>query len=89
MIETVDEENPNLRIVEEITKIRLKDEILYDPPFRLCGLSDDETALAMFLQGMDRYVRRGEASYPLEEALWDARMAIDLREVLQKENERH
>ncbi len=89
MIETFDEENPNLRTVKEITEIRLKDEILYDPPFRLCGLSDDETALALFLQGMDRYVRGGEAPYPLEEALCDASMAIDLRETLQKENERH
>ena len=67
---TTDSENPNLKEYEETTEISCCGQILYTPPFGLCGLSDDETAMASMM------VDAGNNPYPLEEAVADARFRI-------------
>ncbi len=75
------ETNPNLQQVEEITYIAFREEEVYAPPFGLCGLASDETAMAQLMLDMGRYARGEKApDYPLEWALQDAYMAILLRE---------
>ncbi|MEE3408102.1 MAG: hypothetical protein VZQ95_01810, partial [Erysipelotrichaceae bacterium] len=81
---TNDDPNPNLNHFEEIVSIKAKDELLYEPPFGLCGLSEDETAMALMMEKMYRYVTgSGEEPYPLKEALEDAYMAILLRKAIE------
>ena len=82
LVET-DDDNPNLHSFPEVTGITWRGESLYTPPFGLCGLSQDETAIATMLQDMGAYVR-GQAGppYPSEEALRDALAAMMLREVV-------
>ncbi len=78
-----DEPNPNLQCIEEITAITWKEETVYAPPFGLCGLAQDETAMACLLKEMGAYVRgQGGEPYPLKEALQDAYMAVLLREAI-------
>lgn len=78
-----DEKNPNLQCIEEITEISCNDEIMYSPPFGLCGLSQDETAISQLLFQMGEYVKgKGKEPYPLREALQDAYMAILLRKAI-------
>ncbi len=72
-----DSENPNLREFAEVTGIVFQEKSVYTPPFGLCGLSEDETAIALVMAdaaacGAD--VK--EADYPLREALQDCYMAI-------------
>ena len=56
-------------------------EILYEPPFGLCGLSDDETAIAMLMKETAEYSKgSGNSPYPLKEALLDSYMTIMMRE---------
>ena len=83
-IVTNDDPNPNLNHFEEIMAIRATDETFYEAPFGLCGLSEDETAVAMMMEKMYRYVTgSGEEPYPLKEALEDAYMAILLRKAIE------
>lgn len=72
-----DTENPNFRQIREITEISFRGERLYSPPFGLCGLSEDETAMAVVLSETGHYVRGcGENPYPFEEAAADVRMGF-------------
>ena len=83
-IVTNDDPNPNLNHFEEIMAIRATDETFYEAPFGLCGLSEDETAMALMMEKMYRYVTgSGEEPYPLKEALEDAYMAILLRKAIE------
>ena len=68
-------DNPNLNRIEEVLNISFRDRTLYSPPFGPCGLSEDETAMAVVLWQMGGYVR-GICSnpYPLEEAAADILM---------------
>ena len=76
-----DDTNPNLREFKEISRITFLGEILYEPPFGLCGLSDDETAIAMLMKETAEYSKgSGNSPYPLKEALLDSYMAIMMRE---------
>ena len=74
-------ENPNLHYVEEVTDIRFEDDQVYTPEFGLCGLAQDETAVASLMIRTAAY-SKGNAPepYPLKDALQDAYMAILLRE---------
>ena len=49
---TVDTEydNPNLRSIEEVTSVLFNGDTVYEPPFGLCGLAQDETAMAIMMQ---------------------------------------
>lgn len=67
---TTDSENPNLREYYETTEISCCGQILYTPPFGLCGLSDDEVAMALMMK------ESGNSPYSLEEAVADARFRI-------------
>lgn len=74
-------DNPNLKEIEEITSIRFEDENLYTPRFGLCGLAQDETAIATMMEGTYLYAKGlAESPYPLEEALQDAYTMILLLE---------
>ncbi len=74
-------DNPNLCRIEEVTDAVFEGASLYSPPFGLCGLSQDETAVAILMRRMAAYVREGgDEPYPLREALQDAYMAILMRE---------
>ena len=80
VIETNDS-NPNLRYIKEISRISFRGEVLYEPPFGLCGLSDDETAIAMLMKETAEYSKGScNSPYPLREALLDSYMAIMMRE---------
>lgn len=69
--------NPNFRQVREITEISFRGETLYLPPFGLCGLSEDETAMALVLRETGLYAAGcGENPYPFEEAAADVRMGL-------------
>ena len=69
--------NPNPEFSEEVTGIFFQDEQLYEPPFGLCGLSQDETAVAKLMLKTAEYAKGIAGSpYPLEEALQDAYMAV-------------
>ncbi len=81
-----DDENPNLCCFPEITGITWRGETLYTPPFGLCGLSQDETAIATMLEDMGPYIREeADAPYPLEDALEDARATMRLWEAVRAE----
>lgn len=74
---TTQDANPNLHTVTEIMGITCGDTALYTPYFGLCGLSEDETAIARTMEDAGRYARNEAApQYPLCEALQDAYMAI-------------
>ena len=72
---TVDTEydNPNLRSIEEVTSVLFNGDTVYEPPFGLCGLAQDETAMAIMMQQASLYGKGLAGSpYPLQEALQDA-----------------
>ena len=74
-------ENPNLHYVEEVTAVTFEDDSVYTPEFGLCGLAQDETAIASMMKRTAAYSRGNAAEpYPLKDALQDAYMAILLRE---------
>ncbi|MCR5303201.1 MAG: hypothetical protein K6E33_01460 [Lachnospiraceae bacterium] len=76
-----DDSNINFRHVEEIEKITFGDEILYEAPFGLCGLTDDETAIAVLMKQTAEYSRgEAETPYPIWDALQDSYMAIMMQE---------
>lgn len=73
--------NPNFHTVTEITRITFENEILYTPEFGLCGLSQDETAIAHLMKQTAEYARGTAGSpYALQEAIQDAYMSILLRQ---------
>ena len=75
-------QNPNLKTVKEIVSVKWKDEVLYEPYFGLCGLSEDESAMAFLLYKAGLYAMgKGENPYPLYKAAADARMAMKMTEV--------
>ncbi|MCD8380115.1 MAG: Gfo/Idh/MocA family oxidoreductase [Lachnospiraceae bacterium] len=77
-------ENPNLREFAEVTGISFRGETVYTPPFGLCGLSEDETAIALVMADTAACAAGlKEADYPLREALQDCYMAILLEEAIQ------
>lgn len=72
--------NPNLHFVTEIEKITFEGKILYEPKFGLCGLGQDETAIATVMEGIGRFAK-GEISspyYSLEEAIMDSQMGLEI-----------
>ncbi len=70
-------DNPNFKIIEEIEKITFEGKTLYEAPFGLCGLSQDETAVALLLRQTGDYVHnKGDNPYPLKKALSDSYMAL-------------
>lgn len=72
-----DFKNPNPEFAEEVTGIFFQDEKLWEPPFGLCGLSQDETAVAQLMLRTGEYAKGcAENPYPPSEALQDAYMAI-------------
>lgn len=69
--------NPNLSMVHEVGKISLGDEILYEPAWGLCGLTEDETAIAHLMAETAKYSRgEAESPYSIQDALADAYAAI-------------
>ena len=65
--------NPNLHEFKEVESVLLGDKVLYEPYFGLCGLSEDETAMAWMLNQTALYGRGlAQQPYPLENALQDA-----------------
>ncbi len=77
-------ENPNLREFAEVMGISFCGEAVYTPPFGLCGLSEDETAIALVMADTAACgAGLKEADYPLREALQDCYMAILLEESIQ------
>ncbi len=73
-------DNPNLRRVEEVTDAVFEGRSFYSPPFGLCGLSQDETAVAILMRRMAAYARGTDGEpYPLREALQDSYMAVLMR----------
>lgn len=74
-------DNPNLRYIEEVTNVHFEDDRVYTPEFGLCGLAQDETAIASLMKRTAAYSKGNAAEpYPLKDALQDAYMAILLRE---------
>ncbi len=80
-----DSDNPNFKCVEEIEKITFEGKKLYEASFGLCGLSQDETAIATLLQKTRDFAKGSAPSpYPLEEAIQDSYTAILMQEATRK-----
>ncbi len=76
-------DNPNLQEIEEVEKITFEGKTLYKAPFGLCGLSQDETAIARLMCKTFLYIKgEGPSPYSLEEAIQDSFMAIMMTEKL-------
>ena len=60
----------------EVRGVAFRGRQLYRPPFGLCGLPEDETAIAVMLQGMADYIETGAELYPFADALEDAYTAL-------------
>ena len=68
-------DNPNMCEVREIVRIMFNGEVVYEPPFGLCGLSEDETAMATLMWQTGEYIAgEGDNPYGFEEAFLDVRM---------------
>ena len=76
-------DNPNMREIREIVRIMFNGEVVYEPPFGLCGLSEDETAMATLMwqageyvigEGENYVIGEGENPYGFEEAFLDVKM---------------
>lgn len=62
---------------KEITEIGCCGKVLYTPPFGPCGLSEDETAMAIMLFETAKYAKKiGNSPYSFEEAVADAEFRI-------------
>lgn len=73
-------DNPNLSDIEEVTGITFDGESVYEPEFGLCGLAQDETAIATMMKKTALYAHgEGATPYPLKDALTDAYVAILLQ----------
>lgn len=85
--------NPNLNEITEVKGIKLGGypyraeggTIIYEPrrEFGLCGLAEDETAVAEMMLGAARYHYGDQECYPLKEALTDAYMAVLMQQALE------
>lgn len=74
-------DNPNLKTIKEVITVSFLGEALYTPEFGLCGLSEDEVAIAGLLKQSAAYARGIDGEpYALKEALQDAYMAILMRQ---------
>lgn len=72
-----DFKNPNPEFAEEVTGIFFQGKQVYEPPFGLCGLSQDETAVAQMMKKTAEYAAGiADSPYPLKEALQDAYMTV-------------
>lgn len=82
-VTTTSDSNPNLSTVREVKKILFDGQVLYEPEWGVCNLSEDETAIAALMAGTAQY-SRGEADspYSMEDALADAYAAILLDEAV-------
>ena len=79
-----DSDNPNLKFGSECEKIMLvqdgaEDEVVYEAPFGLCGISKEETAVAMLMLQAAEYDREA-ATQALRDTLQDAYMAILMKQ---------
>lgn len=84
---TRDSENPNLKFGSECKEIRLvqedvTDEVLYEAPFGLRGMSKGETAVAELMVQAAEYDRE-QAGQNLRDALQDAYMAILMKQAVE------
>ena len=67
-----------------IRKISFNNKIIYEPEFGLCGLSEDETAIAVMMKKTAEYSRgNASAPYSMEDALADAYAAILLKKAVE------
>ncbi len=77
-------DNPNLSSFSEIQDIVFEGKSIYQPPFGLCGMSEDETAIAIMMQKTALYARgQSDTPYSLDEAVFDAYMAIVLQRAIE------
>ena len=75
---------PNFEKIREIKKISFNNKIIYEPEFGLCGLSEDETAIAVMMKNTAEYSRgNASAPYSMEDALADAYAAILLKKAVE------
>ncbi len=65
-----------------IEAVYFGEKAVYRNPFPGSGLMEDETALAVLLDGMEEYIRSGTERYPLADALQDAYVALLMEEAL-------
>lgn len=84
---TRESDNPNLRHGCECEEIRLvqegvQDEVVYEAPFGMCGMSKGETAVAMLMVQAAEY-DRNEAAQALRATLQDAYMAILMKQAVE------
>ena len=66
----------NNTVTGEILSVSFQGKRLYTPPFGVCGLPEDETAIARMLVGMKEYLTTGKEIYPFAFALEDAYLAL-------------
>ena len=60
----------------EVLSVSFEEKPLYSPVFGVCGLPEDETAIARMLAGMKEYITGGPEIYPFRYALEDAYLAL-------------
>ena len=76
--------NPNFEKIREIKKNSFNNKIIYEPEFGLCGLSEDETAIAVMMKNTAEYSRgNASAPYSMEDALADAYASILLKKAVE------
>lgn len=86
-----DSTNPNLYKVNEVEEIVLRrenapDEVLYKPEFGLCGLAEDETAVAQMMRQAWEYTQSAKTGSGEEQMRRNGilvRQSVDLRNALQ------
>ncbi len=77
-------DNPNFEKIKEIKRITFGEKIIYEPEFGLCGLSEDETAIAVMMKKTAEYSRgNAPAPYSMEDALADSYAAILLKKTVE------
>lgn len=84
---TRESDNPNLQYASECREIRLvqegvQDEVVYEAPFGLCGISKGETAVALLMVQTAEYDRQ-MAEQALRNTLQDAYMAILMKRAVE------
>ncbi len=67
-----------------VESVALGARILYRNPFPGSGLTEDETAVATVLDGMEAYLRDGIELYPLRHAIQDAYLGILMENALKQ-----
>ena len=80
-------DNPNLQYTSECEEIRVvqegeTDELVYEAPFGLCGISQGETAVAILMKQAAEYDRK-RAEHDLRDTLQDAYMAILMKQAVE------